>query len=332
MRIRIPTLAFVLVLVFGAGCGGPRVHNTYGVKPIDTDVALGSASKPVPAAPVREVTDVAGFPTPFVPPPPPPAVVAAAGSPPAAPATTAAPRRVACPTARADVFPREPAAQDVVGKPAVGTYTYRAKGTVSRGGLSLPLPTSLTRSVRDVRDLPSVEGSQQVGYTLVTELPSGGSLTETYQTITGSTRGAQDGIYLVRSVYIASKGATPATFAPATPALLMQLPAESATSAQGWKTVATDPLSRTALELEGKVGPRVRVDACGTVVAAWEVHLSGRIVGDTTQQTIDEVLTVATQYGGLFVATVLDLSGTDGIVPVAEHAESIINGITPVSS
>src|SRR5207248_4598029 len=64
-------------------------------------------------------------------------------------------------------------------------------------------------------------------------------------------------------------GNTTSTFAPASGLLILPLPV---TQGETFESVATDP--RTGLEYtyNAQVLPRMRVDACGTILDSWKIH------------------------------------------------------------
>jgi hypothetical protein len=72
---------------------------------------------------------------------------------------------------------------------------------------------------------------------------------------------------------------------------------------------------------------RDHVDACGTVLDAWTVSVTGTIASasTTTNLAITATYHVATQFGGIIVADDVQLNGTDHGTSAAYHDASVIS-------
>jgi hypothetical protein len=169
---------------------------------------------------------------------------------------------------------------NVTAPDAAGSYTFGV--TTSSGGLT---------------------GLQEVTYSYQVVPPPGGT------NVQGVSTSQAAGLYLAGMDVKQSGLATArvARFAP--PLLLMQFPG---TDLPTWSTTATDTASHDTITLSAAVTRHVAVDACGTVVDAWEVHATGSLVGPNQKLTFkDMTYDVATQFGGLIVAEHTEVTGTE---------------------
>jgi hypothetical protein len=313
--MRTPHVARATLLVAAlslSGCG-PSAPFEVAVRAVPADVAYGAQSQPAPPV-------VAAVPQVALAPGAPPLIY---GAPPPAPATTFAPAPTptpapACPAAPVDAVAAVAADPSATVPPAAATYLWREQGTYRLGGgPSLPFTPQLTHTVGNVT-APDAAGS----YTFDVTTSSGGltglqEVTYSYQVVPppggtnvqGVSTSQAAGLYLAGMDVKQSGLATArvARFAP--PLLLMQFPG---TDLPTWSTTATDTASHDTITLSAAVTRHVAVDACGTVVDAWEVHATGSLVGPNQKLTFkDMTYDVATQFGGLIVAEHTEVTGTE---------------------
>ena len=191
------------------------------------------------------------------------------------------PPTAACPDAGPLTFPAVAATQIVGGGAPPGTYPYRA--SVEQQGTSVTVGES-----RIVHDAQSANGTYTFQETI-----SGGPQD-------GNTYGYEADTSKVALASI--KFADGSSFHPVTPVMLLQTPADP--TAGGWSSAGADPLSGISMTYQAQgVTGRKRVNACGELVDAWEVHATATLVEPARGEKVDETLTYdfATQYGGLIV-------------------------------
>ncbi|HXA29219.1 MAG TPA: hypothetical protein VN193_10790 [Candidatus Angelobacter sp.] len=309
--------ACVVLAALSLTACGPAAPFRLAVHAVPGDVEYGAQTQQQAQPGVA-----AGPPAAPLPPGAPPLIY---GAPSPAPPVTFAPTPAAtpaslCPTAPVDAVAAIAADPSASTPPAAATYPWREHGSYQLGGAAArQFPPTLTHTVANVSAPDATTGS----YTFDVGTTAGGltglqQVTSSYQVIpppqgTTDVQGVNTskaaGLYLtamvVRDANLPS--ARVARFAP--PILLMQFPG---TDLPSWTTTGTDSASGTTIELSAAVTRRVSVDACGTVVDAWEVSASGTLVGPDQNLTLNHLTyDVATQYGGLIVAESDDVSGTE---------------------
>jgi hypothetical protein len=331
-RARILAVAAAMAAL--TGCG-PSVHQDLAIRSYQTDVTLGDrAAQPLPPPPPAVVVPAPGFPAPIaLPPLAPTSALVDRPPPPSSPPTEA------CPKAGPTVFPKDQATQEVAAPPAAGAYGYRQVASSTVAGRTTTLKGGMSRVLASVTSTTDAASQQTIDFTATDRYPGAGSVVSGYQILVGSPQNSTDGIYLTKQEERDAADKVTGTFSPATPVLIMQLPAQGTTSAQGWTSVGNDPVNGIAMELQGKVGKEVRIDACGTVIDAWHVQLTGRIVrsatglGDASPGTQDDFTTsydIATQLGGLFAQVNTTVTRTSGATSAwTRHVVQTINSDTP---
>jgi hypothetical protein len=328
-----PRLLLVAVAVSLTACG-PTPPFELAVHAVPGDVAYGAQSTPSPSA--------AAGPGAAAPPPPgaPPLIYGAPAPP---PATTFAPKPAAtpaptCATAPVDAVPALAADPSATVPPVPATYAWHEQGTYTLGGgAPLPFPPQLTHTVANV-SAPDATG----GYTFDVTSSAGGltglqQVTSSYQVIPppqgttdvqGASTSTAAGLYLTGMVAKDNNlpTARAARFTP--PILLMQFPG---TDLPSWNTAGTDSATGTTIKLSAAVTKHVSVDACGTVVDAWEVTASGTLVGPDQNLTLNNLTyDVATQFGGLIVRESDDVSGTETSGAAMQSVTSSVTATTSV--
>jgi hypothetical protein len=291
------------------GCG-PVISINAGVKVGGVDVFFGRPAPPPQAPPVPlNLNPEPNFPAPLEvtpifrprPQPPPPPLCPDADP-------------LANPALASPVLPTT--------APSPGVYPFRFVATETQAGVTQKLPPMGYRQVRDVTKPNPMDGSynftvyqlydNQVTSMIFNVQPIGTA----GETLPGLRPAA--GIYLT-----AMSDDAGSAFTPNSPGvLIMPLPATQGTTFQG---AGTSPTTAQTMEVDptSKINGHGRVNACGTVLDAWEVQIVGKMVdaasngcpaGTTTcGQQKDFTLTVefATQFGGLMIADHLVETGTD---------------------
>jgi hypothetical protein len=321
------TIALLGALLTLSACG-PSAPFEVAIRSYASDVAYGSQSTATPE-PAQVAVPVE------LPPGAPPLIFGA----PAPPPPTAAPKPTAtpapdCPAAGVGAVAELPAEPFATVPPPPGVYAWHEQGSFRQGGgPALQFAPKLAHTVANA-SAPDATGS----YTFDVTTSSGGlnglqRVTTSYQVVppppTGSnvvgvstTQAA--GIYVTAMVMTdsSSPNARLAHFAP--PLLILQFPASELPA---WTTQGTDSGSGDTLQLSAAVTGHARVDACGKIVDAWEVHATGSLTGPDQTLSLDLTYDVATQYGGLVVREKDSISGTQvsasaGMVPVASSVEA----------
>jgi hypothetical protein len=314
---------------------GPTAPFELAVHAVPGDVAYGAQTSPTPEPPAAAGAAGAGAPAPGAPP-----LIYGAPSP--IPATTFVPSPTAtpqptCPTAPVDDVPALAADPSATVPPAAATYLWHEHGTYTvGGGAPLPFTPQLTHTVANVT-APDATGS----YTFDDTTSSGGlsglqKVTSSYQVVpppqgTTNVQGVSTsnaaGLYL--TAMVVQDSGLPTTraekFAP--PILLMQFPA---TDLPTWTSAGHDSVSQDTLTLNGAVTGHVKVDACGTVVDAWEVHATGSLVGPNQNLSLDLTYDVATQFGGLIVGEKTSITGTELSNGAMQNVTSSVTAATSI--
>jgi hypothetical protein len=310
LRMRV---ALALVALGATACG-PTPPFELAVHAVPGDVEYGAQAQPAPQS------SAAGA-GPSAPPPGAPPLIY--GGPTPAPATfvpgpTATPAP-ACPAAPLDAVPTLGADASATVPPVAARYLWHEKGTYRvGGGAALPFSPQLTHTLTNVSGTDPNTGA----YTFDVVDSAGGldglqTVTYSYQVIPppqgvtdvqGASTAQASGLYLTGVDVQQSPLPQPrvARFAP--PVQLLQFPASGLPS---WSTAGSDSESQDTITLSGAVTGHASVDACGTLVDAWEVHATGSLVGPNQDLSLDLTFDVATQFGGLLVGEKTSITGTE---------------------
>jgi hypothetical protein len=326
-----PRLAFAAAALAMTACG-PTPPFELAVHAVPGDVVYGAQTSP------------SAVPAPSAAPP----VALAPGAPPliygapTAPVPTFAPTPTAtpapaCATAPVDAVPALAADPSATVPPVPAAYLWHEQGTYKLGGdATLPFSPQLTHTVANVSAADPNTGA----YSFDVTTSSGGltglqRVTSSYQVIPppqGATQvqGVQTsqaaGLYLT-AMAVQDTGLPTSRvekFAP--PILLMQFPG---TDLPTWSAAGHDSVSQDTLTLNGAVTGHVPVDACGTVIDAWEVKADGTLVGPNQNLTLHLVYDVATQFGGIVVREVTSASGTE---LTNGSMQNVTSGVTATTS
>lgn len=331
--IRSRTLAASACLtLLASACSGPKLPLTVGVKEFPSDVILGNQAIPPAPPPPPALNLSPGFPG-FIQPPPPPL--------PAIPLPT--PSSV-CPSAHPFDAPRYEAANRAMSPPVAGTYKFRNVGSLVFGDQEREYPAESDRTIRNPRRFGEDKPGSPYGFEIVSQL-AGEETTTTYAVVPESAVEDEAGIFLqeVRKKRIDGSSDR---FAPLPAIKIVPFPI---VAGDEWDSVGTDPINAITMMIHGRIGievpdgpdpgslpdlqPKARIDACGKVLDAWYVQISGvngapagRIVGPGKDLALKAVFAIATQFGGISVYDQVELEGTDeGKRLVSDNEASILS-------
>lgn len=310
MRSRTLYVAALIAFVM-TSCGGPRTPLEVGVREFPTDVLFGRRETPPPPPPASSPNP--GFPV-LVSPPTPPAT--RLPSPPSPPPPS-------CPQAHPFTAPRHVAGSSSNEAPTPATYPFRNEGFSERvqgeRTTTENYPPESSRRIDEVQ----TRSDGSFTYRVVDDL--GGVATHTrFEVVPQSPLADQAGVF-IRQIVSGSD-----SFTPQPKLKILQFPAENGFE---WDAVGTDPLRQTTMSFHGRIGqevpdgpdedeepdlvPKIRVDACGEVLDAWYVDISGgQVIGPTTNLTFKSFYAIATQFGGLIVMEHTELQGNEGSAQV----------------
>jgi hypothetical protein len=310
---RVITL-LVALMALASACAGPRRPLEVGVREFPTNVLFGSRETPPPPPPAANPNP--GFPVLVPPPPIPPVTVGPSPRPAPSP-------QAACPQAHPFTAPQYIAGNRSESPPVATTYPFRNDGVFENveGGQTTTgtFPLSSTRTIHDVEEDP--EGSFTFS---ITEFLGSRANTIRYEVVPESPLSDQTGVFITQIITDTQSGGSEA-FTPQPSLKLLQFPAENGAQ---WDSVGTDPLRQTTMRFHARIGreipdgddaddvpdlvPKIRVDACGTVIDAWYVDITdGQVIGPQTSLTFRSFYAVATQFGGFPVMEHIELSGND---------------------
>lgn len=233
---------------------------------------------------------------------------------------------IKCPVAEPGTTPERTASPLFEGLPKVGTYGVNNNGMIGLVGvlpIVLPFPKESEERIENLNaELKNVLGQVVQGaYEYDVVVPAGQNSTTDRLRYTPGT-----GIELVRRIY--KQEGNVVDFKPIKPIKLVGL-----TTGEGdsWTDATTDPLTGITMTAEGVVGARERVDMCGTIVDAYRVESTERLVslnpGNPFASTTRDgdplspegkpnVYYVAPHYGGLFVKVETHTTTTIGALTV----------------
>ena len=302
---------------------GPSTPVEVGVQDYPTDVLLGLAKAAPPPAPKPQAEIAPDFP-PFIL----PALPSFAPEPvPALPSFTPPPAPISCPTADPFAVPAETKTSVVKAPPKEGLYTYRQKGTYADGSKSATVPAQVTREVTKISLVTPGDNSDFTYQVIVTEFDKKTTTTYEVRNVATDPTGATNGIFINDITTETAGNGTPQQFTPVPHVSILPFPVQSGENIAG---AGTDAIHNIHMDVNGKVGPDVRVDACGTIIDAWSVSITGRIVSPTNTRLLTATYAIATQLGGLSVMDDITLTpATPADQQIKEHVISTVNSMTP---
>jgi hypothetical protein len=308
-----PLLAAIVVCGMVSACG-PTAPLEVAVREYPSSVDYGSAATPAPSAPPITV------PAPEPAPAPVPAQpqLPQASSAPAVVVVVTAP--AACPAAGPLDPAVQPATPESTSAPQAATYDWRVSGTLTTAG-SAPkaFPAKATEQVTNVT---SAAASSSGSYTFdVVDSAAGLDGTQTVTTsfqvvpepaggqVSGEPTTQASGVYITRvTTANAVAGAAPTTFVPTPPILYLPFPADL-NPAPSWQVNSAD--GATVEQYSAQIKGHGRVDACGKVLDAWHVQITGgSITSPTESLQLSGDYYVGTEYGGIPLEDALTYKGT----------------------
>lgn len=300
-RARVSALVCGLALLT-TGCG-PNERADLGMRTVDQQIVFGSQGRPTtPPPPVTVPPPVfvnpgPTFPTIVQPPPP---VQIPTRLPQPAPA---------CPTANPLSVPELPVTSRVETLPAPGSYAFRNELAQTVAGSVVRSNFVSHRTVGSVHRVTQADGST-VGLFDVTDSSSGDPVTTSYKVVHDTSPLEQQAGVLVTRVTRTHKDGSTDVFSPVPALVFAPFPLQPQTT---WDSLGSDPLSQSSIELQGTVDKTVTVDACGALLQAWRLTMTGRIATPDAASDFTATVDLVSQYGGLsaadtFVRTVVGAS------------------------
>lgn len=320
-------MLLALISLFLAGCSGPYVPLNVGIDEVPGDVVLGSfdqEAQSVPLPPVSlpvERSKVEEF-------------VAAAdptgdnpfpGSPDPTPQNDDGSKRPTpdvCPAADPLEAPAREAVRRIDKPPSRNAYVFRHEGSFEVSGPNTERGTFPETSPRLV-DHPSrftEPGSSRSAawfrFEVVASIAPVEKTTTTYTIVPDrDPSGVRPGLYISR-VKTEFDGGTREDFRPANfpGLLLLPFPAVQGTT---WDASGADPRSGMVMAFSGRVGPKIRVDACGVPLDAITVQIDGdfgpageRGIGFSPRAVthFTAAYGIGTQFGGIFLTDRVELN------------------------
>lgn len=313
-----PMLALA-ALVTASACGGPDVPFDVAMKEVASDVVMGETAEKAPPVPLPPTAlDVALTPRRGVmaPPRPPNRGPSSETSSP----TTTRPPPPACPAADRHAAPSRAADFYVEDRPAAATYQYRNNGTITVAGVDA---SQDQYEIESTRTVDGVEDTAD-GFVFDVLATLGGTTTMTsYRVVREQPLPAQPGLYIT-AVTTTEEDGSVHRFTPSAPVTLLEFPAENGRT---WTGVAPDAANGVTMRYQASIGPKQRVDACGALVDAVVVSLTGEIVqaatGDAAAR-FSATYAIATQYGGLVVMDDVDITRTHPSGSVNRRNKAVI--------
>jgi hypothetical protein len=231
-------------------------------------------------------------------------------------APTFGPPPEACPAQDPLKFPRQEATNLVEKDAPEGVFPYRVSGSFTVNGKKTPYEQTVFETVKRLDPDPAGRHRYSVRFDLL-----GVPYTVTYAVMPPPDPNIPGEIGLASIVRDSTDGSG-ASFTPVDPLRLLQLRAEKGVS---WTEATTDPLSASNATVEGTIGDKVRINACGQPVEAWKAEVTQRLITPGQDITSTRTLFFATGYGGLLVGEESSYTGTAGGDTVSGQSTSLIN-------
>jgi hypothetical protein len=212
--------------------------------------------------------------------------------------------------------PELPASLVVSSPPAAASYTQRVEGgyvtSAASGGLTGAVTQTVTALPRTVSSVGQVIDAWSVARTYTAQKRSSVEVFRLLHPSTSPTA-TSAGIYLVglawndpvRGILSFEAGGNGIWVLPNPVALAQQVAGVAAAQST---SIDTDASSTTTLSVVRNVTGKKRVDACGTLIDAYTVKMTGVLTTPDWQRQVDWTLQLATTFGGLDVQDALTLS------------------------
>lgn len=321
-RALVPAIALVL-----ASCSGPNVPLNVGIDEVPGDVVLGSfeqAAQSVPVPPVSlpvERSKVEEFVA---------AADSAAGNPPPGSFDPTRPSGGgsrpgspdSCPSADPLEAPAREAVRRIEKPPSQNAYLFRHEGSFEVSGPNTvrgKFPETSPRLVADPAKFTNAGTSRDAAwfrFEVEASLAPVQTTTTTYTIVPDrNPSGIRPGLYISR-VRTEFGDGSEEDFRPANfpGLLLLPFPAVQGTT---WDAAGADPRSGMAMTFSGRVGPKIRVDACGVPLDAITVQIDGDFgpAGEEGMTFSPGAVThftaaygIGTQFGGIFLTDKVELN------------------------
>ena len=295
------------------------VHLT--IRNYANDVTYGDQSSPSIPKPAPAAELMPTFPAFIQPPLAPPSLVVPSTPPTTFPLPAPPPKLDLCPKASPFAFPSLNAGPHVLAAPKQGIYLYRQTGSYTIDGKSGAPQAQAVRSVQNI----ATQSNGTITFDVADVEGQSATLTS-YEIMQSTGNSTTDGIFITQVVTKAADG-TISQFAPQPAIRIMPLPAQN--SQQSFQSAGVDAIHGLTEEISGTIVSRQRVDACGTVLDSWEVHVTGRLLSSSEDLALDATYDIGTQFGGLSLEDKLTLSGTDAGGSVQRTTTAIIDNVPP---
>lgn len=338
------TTTLVLLGALAAGCGRPA-DLAVGMKRYPTDLAVSDPTTTTAAPAPGRPSVSPGFPSPVPFPTAGPldaAIVRQASQPP--PTLPPSVSAEACPQADPFVPPARDAPDKVSAPPAAGTYQFRNDGgftAKSKPPRSGRYPSLVSRTVGNASssgstfafDVGIATGNitTTTSYLIVPEssVPGAGTPVPQAGKVDVAVPG-QAGLYVQRIVTRYPDGRSD-VLDPSPDLLLLPLPV---TAGVVFQASGVDQARQIRIQYRGRVGrsrpeggvdPRLRVDACGTVLDSWLVDITaGRLEGNGMSLDFAGRYGIGTQYGAISLDDLVTYEGTvDGVATTSSNRATI---------
>ena len=276
-------VASVLALALLLTACGPKSHLELGMRSVNITAPrlITPAVELVPAAPEPfSVPEFAPIALPTVLPPRPP--VAAA-----------------CPAADEFAVPDVPASVIIASPPAPATFVQTSQGEyVDANGKKTALDGLVATTVSPATTTTASNGQKTDSWFVIhTDALRQQVWAEAYQLVHPLTGGTNPGIWLVGLAWVDARGKL--VFQPTGNGVqLLPTPIARATNDTQYIGAATDPTTLTTLQITRNVRDKARVDACGHVIDAYTVEVTGIL---TTTSDVRQV-TWTQEWGTAFGA------------------------------
>lgn len=262
--------------------------------------------------------------------------------------------QVSCPEAREDAFAERPASVNFEGQALPGEYLWKQEGATRIFAQDVAFSKFGYRQIFDVSQLKveqyqagdpidPTKPTEVKEYTYKVRVPdlltspggNGAFFIDTYKvrqspfvarayppvspvTTPAQSTSAGDpdrGLSLVkREWFRGNTNVAERTFTPSPGILLLPFPV---ITGHAFESVGVDPVNGATMVVNGIVGTRKTVDACGEIIDGWEVATTVRFTDDNGLQTSNSyTFRVATQYGAIMTYEALEAApGTVSAVP-----------------
>ena len=230
-----------------------------------------------------------------------------------------------CPLATVNDFAKESSPQKITGqRPAEGVYLWKRAGTQTIDGKTTDLAGFEDRIVQNVKETSAADGgtfeyetvqknldatvqtlkwrvrsdagNSATGHPLNADINSPGVVNFS-QNIGEPDRGLS-----LLSINSKTADGVATNFSPLTPLLYMPYNNGGVIPGRLWSALSLDPLTLTAVQLDGSVLGHSEVDVCGTIIDGWKVSSTLTYTSRAGRLQVKYVYVVANQLGGMIIS------------------------------